>query len=51
MEASSASAAEVTAVRAARIRRDRALTPSERLAKLAAICKQADLLRSARRLP
>ena len=44
-------AAEADAVRLARLRRDRALTPSERLDKLAALCRQADVLRSARRLP
>jgi hypothetical protein len=38
-------------VRIARLRRDRALTPSQRLDKLAALCRQADVLRSARRLP
>jgi hypothetical protein len=39
------------AVRLARIRRDLALTPSQRLDKFAELCRQADLLRSARRLP
>jgi hypothetical protein len=46
-----AAAAEADAVRMARLRRDRALTPVERLDKLAALCRQADLLRGARRLP
>ena len=44
-------AEEADAVRRARLRRDRALSPSERLDKLAAICRQAELLRAARRLP
>jgi hypothetical protein len=39
------------AVRVERIRRDLALSPAERLDKLAALCRQADLLRSARRVP
>jgi hypothetical protein len=48
----SAPAADTTdAVRLARIRRDLALTPDQRLAKFEALCRQADLLRSARRLP
>jgi hypothetical protein len=47
----SAAGAEVDVVRLARIRRDLALTPSQRLDKFAALCRQADLLRSARRLP
>jgi hypothetical protein len=42
---------EADAARIARLRRDRALTPSQRLDKLAALCRQADLLRGARRLP
>ncbi|HMJ03730.1 MAG TPA: hypothetical protein VK506_12365 [Conexibacter sp.] len=36
---------EPDATRLARLRRDRALTPAERLDKLAAMCRQADLLR------
>jgi hypothetical protein len=44
-------AAEAETVRAARIRRDRELSPAERLDKLAAMCQQAALLRSARRVP
>ena len=39
---------ETDAVRLARIRRDLALTPSQRLDKFAELCRQADLLRSAR---
>jgi hypothetical protein len=46
-----AAVAEVDVERLARIRRDLALTPSQRLDKFAALCRQADLLRSARRLP
>ena len=42
--------AESDAVRLARIRRDVALTPAQRLDKFAALCRQADLLRGARRL-
>lgn len=42
---------EADAVRLARLRRDLALTPAQRLDKFAALCRQADLLRSARRLP
>jgi hypothetical protein len=42
---------EANAVRAARVRRDRSLAPAERLDKLAAVCRQAELLRNARRLP
>jgi hypothetical protein len=38
-------------VRVARARRDAALTPAQRLDKLAALCRQAALLRTARRLP
>lgn len=41
---------ETDAVRLARIRRDLALTPSQRLDKFTELCRQADLLRSARRL-
>jgi hypothetical protein len=37
------------AVRLARIRRDLALTPSQRLDKFAELCRQADRLRNARR--
>jgi hypothetical protein len=44
-------AKESHAVRIARLRRDRALTPAQRLDKLAALCRQAELLRGARRLP
>jgi hypothetical protein len=44
-------AEEADAVRRTRLRRDRALSPADRLDKLAAICRQADLLRTARRLP
>jgi hypothetical protein len=44
-------AEEEDAARIARLRRDRALTPAERLNKLAALCRQADVLRGARRLP
>jgi len=36
------------AVRVARLRRDRALTPAQRLDKLAAICRQAASLRRAK---
>ncbi|HKG42919.1 MAG TPA: hypothetical protein VKB10_01580 [Gaiellaceae bacterium] len=43
--------AESDAVRLARIQRDLALTPAQRLEKFEALCRQADLLRSARRLP
>ena len=43
-------AAEADAVRTARLRRDLALTPPERLDKLAALCRQTDLLRGARRM-
>lgn len=50
-ESTNATGAEVDAVRLARIRRDLALTPSQRLDKFAALCRQADLLHSARRLP
>jgi len=39
------------AVRVARLRRDRALTPTQRLDKLAAMCRQADTLRRGRRIP
>jgi hypothetical protein len=46
-----AAVAEADDVRLARLRRDLALTPSQRLDKFAALCRQADLLRSARRLP
>ncbi len=46
-----AAAREADAVRLARLRRDLALTPAQRLDKFAALCRQADLLRSARRLP
>lgn len=42
---------EAEEARLARLRRDRALTPAQRLDKLAALCRQAALLRSARRLP
>ena len=42
---------EAGLVRIARLRRDRALTPEQRLDKFAALCRQADLLRHARRLP
>lgn len=42
---------EVDPARIARLRRDRALTPEQRLDKFAALCRQADLLRGARRLP
>jgi len=42
---------QTDAVRIARLRRDRALTPAQRLDKLAALCRQADMLRTARRLP
>jgi hypothetical protein len=48
---SPANAAEAKAVRLARLRRDLALTPSQRLDKFIALCRQAELLRSARRLP
>jgi len=41
----------VDPARVARLRRDRALTPAQRLEKFAALCRQADQLRSARRLP
>jgi hypothetical protein len=44
-------AQEADAARAAQLRRDAALTPAQRLEKLAAVCRQADLLRDARRLP
>jgi hypothetical protein len=43
--------AEADAVHVARLRRDASLTPAERLAKVAAVCRQAELLRTARRLP
>jgi hypothetical protein len=43
-------AEEAETVRMARIRRDLALTPAERLDKLASLCREADLLRDARRL-
>jgi hypothetical protein len=43
-------AQEADAARVARLRRDRALTPAQRLDKLAALCRQADTLRGARRL-
>ncbi len=46
-----AAAQEADAVRLARLRRDLALTPTQRLDKFAALCRQVDLLRSARRLP
>jgi hypothetical protein len=42
---------EADPIRLARLRRDLALTPAQRLDKFAALCRQADLLRSARRLP
>jgi hypothetical protein len=42
---------ETHAVRVARLRRDRALTPAQRLDKVVALSRQAELLRSARRLP
>jgi MOSC domain-containing protein YiiM len=35
----------------ARLRRNLALAPAERIEKLAALCRQADMLRHARRLP
>jgi hypothetical protein len=41
---------EAAIVRATQLKRDAALTPAERFAKLAAVCRQADLLRGARRL-
>ena len=44
-------AREADAARVARLRRDRALTPAQRLDKLAALCRQAATLRRARRLP
>jgi hypothetical protein len=44
-------AEETHAVRVARLRRDRALTPAQRLDKVAALSRQAEMLRSARRLP
>jgi len=37
--------------RLARLRRDLALTPAQRLDKFAALSRQVNLLRSARRLP
>jgi hypothetical protein len=43
-------AADADAVRVERIRRDVALSPAERLDELAALCRQADLLRGARRV-
>jgi len=42
---------ESHAVRVARLRRDLALTPSQRLDKFAALCREAEHLRGARRLP
>jgi hypothetical protein len=47
---SNAADAEVDVVRLARLRRDLALTPSQRLDKFAALCRQANVLRRARRL-
>jgi hypothetical protein len=44
-------ARDADAARIARLRRDRALTPAQRLDKLAALCRQAEALRGARRLP
>jgi len=44
-------ARDADAARIARLRRDRALTPAQRLDKLAALCRQAHMLRAARRLP
>jgi hypothetical protein len=41
---------EADRARIARLRRDRALTPEQRLDKFAALCRQAELLRHARRL-
>jgi len=43
-------AAEADAVRLARLRRDLALSPAERLDKLAALCRDAGVLRDARRV-
>lgn len=48
---SAEAAREADAVRVARLQRDRALTPAQRLDKFAALCRQAELLRGARRLP
>jgi hypothetical protein len=42
---------EADAVRLARLRRDLALTPAQRLEKFAALCRQMEFLRGARRLP
>jgi hypothetical protein len=50
-EARYAPAAHAQAVRAARLQRDFALSPAERLEKLAVMCRQAEALRTARRLP
>jgi hypothetical protein len=44
-------AREADAARAAQLQRDRDLSPAQRLDKLAAVCRQAELLRDARRMP
>lgn len=41
--------AEADEIRRARLRRDAALSPAERLAKIAALCRQAAELSAARR--